>query len=93
MLRNYQHNIKQSLVTERERHYNIMVQMPTGTGKKRLPASVICIVKANIQQRSIVMPYEKVVIVACYVHVEINENGIAILTIIPGKEKTVDLGT
>ena len=33
------------------------------------------------------MPDEKGVIVACYVHEEINENGIAILTVIPGQEK------
>ena len=34
----------------------------------------------------------KVVVEARYSHVEINENGTARLTVIPGKEKTVDLG-
>ena len=41
MLRKYQHNIKQSLVSEWNQHYSVMVQMPTGTGKTRLLASVI----------------------------------------------------
>ena len=41
MLRNYQHNIKQSLFTEWNQHRSIMVQMPTGTGKTHLLASVI----------------------------------------------------
>lgn len=41
MLRNYQHNIKQLLVAEWERHCSLMVQMPTGTGKTHLLASVI----------------------------------------------------
>ena len=41
MLRNYQHNIKQSLFTEWNQHCSVMVQMPTGTGKTHLLASVI----------------------------------------------------
>lgn len=41
MLRNYQHNIKHSLITEWGRHHNVMVQMPTGTGKTHLLAAVI----------------------------------------------------
>ena len=41
MLRNYQHNIKQSLFTEWNLHRSVMVQMPTGTGKTHLLASVI----------------------------------------------------
>ena len=41
MLRNYQHNIKQSLFTEWHLHRSVMVQMPTGTGKTHLLASVI----------------------------------------------------
>ena len=41
MLRNYQHNIKQSLISEWERHCSIMVQMPTGTGKTHLLASLV----------------------------------------------------
>ena len=41
MLRNYQHNIKQSLFTEWKLHRSVMVQMPTGTGKTHLLASVI----------------------------------------------------
>ena len=41
MLRKYQHNIKQSLISEWEKHHSIMVQMPTGTGKTHLLASVI----------------------------------------------------
>ena len=41
MLRKYQHNIKQSLISEWEKHNSIMVQMPTGTGKTHLLAAVI----------------------------------------------------
>ena len=41
MLRNYQHNIKQSLASEWNQHCSVMVQMPTGTGKTHLLASVI----------------------------------------------------
>ena len=41
MLRNYQNNIKQSLFTEWNQHCSVMVQMPTGTGKTHLLASVI----------------------------------------------------
>ena len=41
MLRNYQHNIKHSLFAEWKLHRSVMVQMPTGTGKTHLLASVI----------------------------------------------------
>ena len=41
MLRNYQHNIKHSLFAEWKQHHSVMVQMPTGTGKTHLLASVI----------------------------------------------------
>ena len=41
MLRNYQHNIKRSLISEWERHCSVMVQMPTGTGKTHLLASLV----------------------------------------------------
>ena len=41
MLRNYQHNIKLSLISEWKRHCSVMVQMPTGTGKTHLLASLV----------------------------------------------------
>lgn len=41
MLRDYQHNIKRSLFTEWELHRSVMVQMPTGTGKTHLLASIV----------------------------------------------------
>ena len=41
MLRNYQYNIKHSLITEWKQYHDIMVQMPTGTGKTHLLAAVI----------------------------------------------------
>ena len=41
MLRNYQQNIKRLLVAEWERHCSVMVQMPTGTGKTHLLASLV----------------------------------------------------
>ena len=41
MLRNYQSCIKHLLITEWQQHHNIMVQMPTGTGKTHLLAAVI----------------------------------------------------
>ena len=41
MLRNYQSNIKHLLITEWKLHRSVMVQMPTGTGKTHLLASVI----------------------------------------------------
>ena len=41
MLRNYQYNIKHSIFTEWKQHHSVMVQMPTGTGKTHLLASVI----------------------------------------------------
>lgn len=41
MLRNYQHKIKDIILSKWEQHHSIMVQMPTGTGKTHLLASVI----------------------------------------------------
>lgn len=41
MLRNYQHSIKHSLMTEWKQVNSVMVQMPTGTGKTHLLAAVI----------------------------------------------------
>ena len=41
MLRNYQQNIKRLLVAEWERHCSVIVQMPTGTGKTHLLASLV----------------------------------------------------
>ena len=41
MLRHYQHNIKRSLISEWEQHRSVMVQMPTGTGKTHLLASLV----------------------------------------------------
>ena len=41
MLRNYQQTIKRSLFDEWKQHRSVMVQMPTGTGKTHLLASVI----------------------------------------------------
>lgn len=41
MLRDYQSHIKEHILSFGERHCNIMVQMPTGTGKTHLLASVI----------------------------------------------------
>ena len=41
MLRNYQSCIKHLLITEWQQHHSVMVQMPTGTGKTHLLASVI----------------------------------------------------
>ena len=41
MLRNYQHDIKRRLVSEWEGHDSVMVQMPTGTGKTHLLASLV----------------------------------------------------
>ena len=41
MLRNYQHDIKRRLVAEWEGHGSVMVQMPTGTGKTHLLASLV----------------------------------------------------
>ena len=41
MLRNYQHKIKDIIASKWKQHHSIMVQMPTGTGKTHLLASVI----------------------------------------------------
>lgn len=41
MLRKYQHTIKQLIVSNWQLHHSIMVQMPTGTGKTHLLASII----------------------------------------------------
>ena len=41
MLRDYQSHIKEHILSSWKRHNNIMVQMPTGTGKTHLLASVI----------------------------------------------------
>lgn len=41
MLRKYQHTIKHFLFSEWAQHSSIMIQMPTGTGKTHLLASVI----------------------------------------------------
>ena len=57
------------------------------------PVGNYCAVEACPHQWGVIMLDGKVVIEARYSHVEINENGTARLTIIPGKEKTVDLGT
>ena len=56
------------------------------------PVGNYCAVEANPRQWGIIMLDGKVVVEARYSHVEINENGTARLTVIPGKEKTVDLG-
>lgn len=57
------------------------------------PVGNYCAVEANPRQWGVIMLDGKVVVEACYSKVEINENGTARLTVIPGKEKTVDLGT
>ena len=41
MLRDYQSHIKEHILSFGERHCNIIVQMPTGTGKTHLLASII----------------------------------------------------
>ena len=56
------------------------------------PVGNYCAVEANPRQWGVIMLDGKVVVEARYSHVEINENGTARLTVIPGKEKTVDLG-
>ena len=50
-----------------------------------------CAVEGNPNQWGIIMVDGKVVIETRYTDVEINENGTARLTIIPGKIKTVNL--
>ena len=57
------------------------------------PVGNYCAVEASPRQWGVIMLDGKVVLEARYSHVEINENGTARLTVIPGKEKTVDLGT
>lgn len=55
------------------------------------PVGNYCAVEANPQQWGIIMLDGKMVIEARYSRVEINDNGIAQLTIIPGKTKIVKL--
>ena len=55
------------------------------------PVGNYCAVEACPHQWGVIMLDGKVVIEARYSHVEINENGTARLTIIPGKVKTVKL--
>ena len=55
------------------------------------PVGNYCAVEANPQQWGIIMLDGKMVIEARYSQVEINDNGIAQLTIIPGKTKIVKL--
>lgn len=55
------------------------------------PVGNYCAVEANPRQWGVIMLDGKVVVEARYTHVEINENGTARLTTIPGKVKTVKL--
>ena len=55
------------------------------------PVGCYCAVEGNPNQWGIIMVDGKVVIETRYTDVEINENGTARLTIIPGKIKTVNL--
>ena len=57
------------------------------------PVGNYCAVEANPGQWGVIMLDGKVVVEACYSKVVINSDGTARLTVIPGKEKTVDLGT
>lgn len=57
------------------------------------PVGNYCAVEANPRQWGIIMLDGKVVVEAYYSKVVINSDGTARLTVIPGKEKTVDLGT
>lgn len=57
------------------------------------PVGNYCAVEANPRQWGIIMLDGKVVVEACYSKVVINSDGTARLTVFPGKEKTVDLGT
>lgn len=57
------------------------------------PVGNYCAVEANPRQWGVIMLDGKVVVEACYSKVVINSDGTARLTVIPGKEKTVDLGT
>jgi superfamily II DNA or RNA helicase len=56
------------------------------------PVGNYCAVEANPRQWGVIMLDGKVVVEACYSKVVINSDGTARLTVIPGKEKTVDLG-
>lgn len=55
------------------------------------PVGNYCVVEANPSQWGVIMLDGKIVVEARYTHVEINENGTARLTTIPGKVKTVKL--
>lgn len=57
------------------------------------PVGNYCAVEASPRQWGVIMLDGKVVVEACYSKVVINSDGTARLTVIPGKEKTVDLGT
>lgn len=57
------------------------------------PVGDYCAVEASPRQWGVIMLDGKVVVDACYSKVVINRDGTARLTVIPGKEKTVDLGT
>ncbi len=54
------------------------------------PVGNYCAVEANPRQWGVIMLDGKVVVEACYSKVVINSDGTARLTVIPGKEKTVD---
>lgn len=57
------------------------------------PVGNYCAVEANPRQWGVIMLDGKVVVEACYSKVVINSDGTARLTVIPGKEKIVNLGT
>ncbi len=57
------------------------------------PVGNYCAVEANPRQWGVIMLDGKVVVEACYSKVVINSDGTARLTVIPGKEITVYLGT
>lgn len=57
------------------------------------PVGNYCAVEASPRQWGVIMLDGKVVVEACYSKVVINSDGTARLTVIPGKEKTVNLGT
>ena len=55
------------------------------------PVGRYCAVEVHPRQWGVIMLDGKVVVEARYSHVEIDDNGTARLTTIPGKTKTVDL--
>lgn len=55
------------------------------------PVGNYCAVEANPRQWGVIMLDGKMVVEARYTHVEIEENGTALLTVIPGKVKKVKL--